>query len=144
MNKKREILLIRIGPKVVSRSITLSHLLVVNKVLKRRVTIWENFNANDYDQRRLCLGPFSGRSSNISSQICGMLTNPNCEFELNFIPLYTLGQWFQSIDHQQTSNNNYHLDKALDEALHHWLPQFNLPKSANHSQYISKVCFFQK
>ena len=77
---------------MVSRRITVSHILSVNSVLQRRVTIWDNLNANDYDQRRLCLGPFSGRSVNLSSEICGMLTNPNCEFELNFIPLNTLGQ----------------------------------------------------
>ena len=85
----------KIGPKVVSRSLTLSHLLSVKNVLKRRVTICENLNANDYDQRRLCLGPFPGRSPKISSEICGILTNSNCEFELNFIPFHTLGQWFQ-------------------------------------------------
>ena len=80
---------------MVSHSLTLSHLLSVKNVLKRRVTIWENLNANDYDQRCLCLGPFSGRSSKISAEICGILTNGNCEFELNFIPFHTLGQWFQ-------------------------------------------------
>jgi protein O-GlcNAcase/histone acetyltransferase len=55
--------------------------------LKRPVTIWDNLNANDYDQRHLCLGPFTGRSSDLSFRLSGMLINPNCEFELNFIPL---------------------------------------------------------
>ncbi|CAF5226291.1 unnamed protein product, partial [Rotaria magnacalcarata] len=77
--------------KVISRRISVSHILSVNIVLQRRVTIWDNLNAKDYDQCRLCLGPFSGRSSNLSSRLSGMLSNPNCEFELNFIPLHTLG-----------------------------------------------------
>ncbi|CAF4123889.1 unnamed protein product, partial [Rotaria sordida] len=56
--------------------------------------------------------PFSGRSSNLSSRISGMLINPNCEFELNFIPLNTL------ID---------------------WLPEFNKIKSAIDLQKILKI-----
>ena len=96
----------------------------VNQVLQRRVTIWENLNANDYDQRRLCLGPFSGRSTNICSHLNGMLINPNCEFELNFIPLNTLGQWFQSFA-QQSGENDYQVNEALHRAIEQWLPLFN-------------------
>ncbi|CAF4032157.1 unnamed protein product, partial [Rotaria sp. Silwood1] len=48
--------------KVVSQDITVSHLLSINNILKRRVIIWDNLNADDYDQRRLCMGPYTGRS----------------------------------------------------------------------------------
>ncbi|CAF1317521.1 unnamed protein product [Adineta steineri] len=141
------------GPKVVSRRITVPHILSVNSVLQRRVTIWDNLNANDYDQRRLCMGPFSGRSSNLSSRISGMLANPNCEFELNFIPLNTLGQWFESLkinekrekiddndddDSIQTSEI-YQVDKAFHQSLIQWLPEFNKVKSANDSQHNPKI-----
>ncbi len=113
----------------------------MNNVLKRRVTIWDNLNANDYDQRRLCLGPFSGRSSDLSSRLSGLLTNPNCEFELNFIPLNTLGQWFQSliINEIDDEENIYNVEKAFDQSLIQWLPEFNRIKSANDSQQISKM-----
>jgi protein O-GlcNAcase/histone acetyltransferase len=140
---------------VVSRRLTVSHILSVNSVLQRRVTIWDNLNANDYDQRRLYMGPFSGRSSNLSSRISGMLANPNCEFELNFIPLNTLGQWFQSLkvnekgdkidDNDDDDDNNlqildiYQVDKAFHQALIEWLPEFNKIKSANDLQQVSKV-----
>ena len=146
------------GPKIVSRRLTVSHILSVNSILQRRVTIWDNLNANDYDQRRLCLGPFSGRSSNLSSRLSGMLINPNCEFELNFIPLNTLGQWFQSLtindnedqivdddDDDQDQQNNvsitqiYQVNKALDQALIDWLPEFNKPKSAFDIHQLLKV-----
>ncbi|CAF3072516.1 unnamed protein product [Rotaria sp. Silwood2] len=142
------------GPKVVSRRITMSHLLSINNILKRRVIIWDNLNANDYDQRRLCMGPYSGRSLNISKEVCGILLNPNCEFELNFVPLHTLGQWFTLIninekeyqyddddnnrDFLQTSST-YEVDKALHKSLIDWLPEFNKIKSANDSQQILKV-----
>ena len=120
------------------------------------MTIWDNLNANDYDQRRLCLGPFSGRSSNLSSRLSGMLINPNCEFELNFVPLHTLGQWFQSltinqsqdqIDDDDDDDDNdslpisqvYQVNKALDQALIDWLPEFNKMKSANEQHCLIKV-----
>jgi protein O-GlcNAcase/histone acetyltransferase len=138
-----------LGRKVVSRRITVSDMLSVNNVLQRRVTIWDNLNANDYDQRRLCLGPFSGRSSNLSSRISGMLINPNCEFELNFIPLNTLGQWFESFkinekrdqidDERIETLDIYQVDKAFEQSLIQWLPEFNKIKSANDEQQSLKV-----
>jgi protein O-GlcNAcase/histone acetyltransferase len=146
-----------LGRKVVSRRITVSDMLSVNNVLQRRVTIWDNLNANDYDQRRLCLGPFSGRSSNLSSRISGMLINPNCEFELNFIPLNTLGQWFESLkinekrdqiddDDRIETLDIYQVDKAFQQSLIQWLPEFNKIKSANDSQQslkVNKSSFYQ-
>ena len=144
-----------IGPKVVSRRITVAHILAVNNVLQRRVTIWDNLNANDYDQRRLCMGPFAGHSSNLSSRLAGMLTNPNCEFELNYIPIHTLGQWFESIkvnekrdkidDNVDDDDDSiqtvevYQVEKAFHQALIQWLPEFNKVKSANDFLHSIKV-----
>lgn len=137
-----------------SRQISVSHILSVNTVFQRRVTIWDNLNANDYDYRRLCLGPFSGRPTSLSSRLSGMLTNPNCEFELNFIPLNTLGQWFQSLKlneiQDQIDDNDeeslqiqqvYRVETALDQALIDWLPEFNKIKSACDSIKVCKLKF---
>lgn len=55
--------------------------------------IWDNLHANDYDQRRLFLGPYSGRSTSLISKLNGVLTNPNCEYGANYIPIHTLAQW---------------------------------------------------
>ncbi|CAF1341997.1 unnamed protein product, partial [Rotaria sordida] len=93
---------------------------------------------------------WTGRSLNISRRICGMLLNPNCEFELNFIPLHTLGQWFQLIkinekQDQFDDDNNietseiYQIDKVFHKSLIDWLPEFNKIKSANDSQQIVKI-----
>lgn len=78
-----------------------------------------------------------------------MLINPNCEFELNFIPYHTLGQWFNSIklnyNNQYNDDNHietleiYHVDKALEQSIIDWLPEFNKIKSANYYQNINKV-----
>lgn len=55
--------------------------------------IWDNLHANDYDQRRLFLGPYCGRSTALISKLNGVLTNPNCEYGANYIPIHTLAQW---------------------------------------------------
>ena len=65
----------------------------VQKLIKRKPVIWDNIHANDYDQTRLYLGPYDGRPVDLQSHIGGVLTNPNCEFEANFIAMHTLAQW---------------------------------------------------
>lgn len=91
-NDKR-ILLTLTGPKVVSKVISLSSIKQLSRVLRRPPLIWDNIHANDYDHRRVFLGPFSGRSPLLIPYLSGVLTNPNCEFEPNYIALHTLGTW---------------------------------------------------
>ncbi|CAF4594949.1 unnamed protein product, partial [Rotaria magnacalcarata] len=76
---------------------------------------------------------------------------PNCEFELNFIPLHTLGQWYQSLRINESQDQIdddedslqipqiYLPNKALDQALIDWLPEFQKVKSAYDSQKIVKI-----
>ena len=45
---------------------------------------------------RLFLGPYAGRPVALKQEIAGILTNPNCEYEANFVALHTLAQWNQS------------------------------------------------
>lgn len=87
------------GQKVISKKLTIQHLQEVSSVIKRPPVIWDNIHANDYDPRRMFLGPFDGRSPEIIPYLRGLLTNPNCEFEANYMALHTLGQW-------STSNND--------------------------------------
>ena len=42
------------------------------------------------------LGPYSGRNPNLIAFTSGVLTNPNCEFEANYIAIHTLGAWKKS------------------------------------------------
>ncbi|CAH1782880.1 unnamed protein product [Owenia fusiformis] len=81
------------GPKVISKRITIQAIEEITKVLQRPPIIWDNIHANDYDQKRLFLGPYNGRSSELIPYLRGVLTNPNCEYEANFIAFHTLGQW---------------------------------------------------
>lgn len=84
------------GSKVISRKLSADCLAEVESVLQRPPLIWDNLHANDYDSRRLFLGPFKGREPQLRSQLRGLLLNPNCEFEANYIPLHTLGSWYRA------------------------------------------------
>uniref|UniRef100_A0A8D3CM15 Protein O-GlcNAcase n=1 Tax=Scophthalmus maximus TaxID=52904 RepID=A0A8D3CM15_SCOMX len=84
------------GPKVVSKDITVESIEEVSKIIKRAPVIWDNIHANDYDQKRLFLGPYKGRSTELIPRLKGVLTNPNCEFESNFVAIHTLATWYKS------------------------------------------------
>lgn len=85
-----------LGPKVVSKDITVESIEEVSKILKRAPVIWDNIHANDYDQKRLFLGPYKGRSTELIPRLKGVLTNPNCEFESNYVAIHTLATWYKS------------------------------------------------
>ena len=82
-----------VGPKVVSRLLSPELMEEVRSVIKRRPVIWDNLHANDYDQTRLYLGPYEGRPPELLNIVGGVLTNPNCEYEANFVAFHTLAQW---------------------------------------------------
>ncbi|XP_074501851.1 protein O-GlcNAcase isoform X1 [Sebastes fasciatus] len=84
------------GPKVVSKDITVESIEEVSKILRRAPVIWDNLHANDYDPKRLFLGPYKGRSTELIPRLKGVLTNPNCEFESNFVAIHTLATWYKS------------------------------------------------
>ena len=81
------------GPKVISRVISEPSIDELIEVIQRPPVIWDNLHANDYDQRRLFLGPYVGRSVGLIPKLNGVLTNPNCEYGANYIPIHTLAQW---------------------------------------------------
>ncbi|RWS29244.1 protein O-GlcNAcase-like isoform X1 [Leptotrombidium deliense] len=146
------------GNKVISKVITVQSIEELSEVLKRQPVIWDNLHANDYDQKRIFLGPYSGRSTSLIPHINGVLTNPNCEFEPNFIAIHTLAQWskcnsdansdprivssdiklesesdsgsFEDIP-AHLSPTTYHPRKALCDAINSWLPEFSRPKNAS-------------
>nr|CAD7570921.1 unnamed protein product [Timema californicum] len=81
------------GPKVISRILTVESIEEITDVLRRPPVIWDNIHANDYDQKRVFLGPYSGRSPDLIPKLRGVLTNPNCEYGANFVAIHTLAQW---------------------------------------------------
>ncbi|KAK3932161.1 Protein O-GlcNAcase [Frankliniella fusca] len=81
------------GPKVVSRIMTLESIEEITEVMRRPPVLWDNLHANDYDQKRVFLGPYSWRSPQLIAKLRGVMTNPNCEYGANFVGIHTLAQW---------------------------------------------------
>ncbi|CAD5121948.1 DgyrCDS10409 [Dimorphilus gyrociliatus] len=134
-NLNNDILILWTGPKVVSKYITVDNIIELQEQIKRKPIIWDNIHANDYDQTRIYLGPYRGRESGIKEFVAGILSNPNCEFEVNFIPLHTLAQWCDplslplmddSFKEQEPAKSSetvdYHPDVALKRAIKAWVP----------------------
>ncbi|XP_017212504.1 protein O-GlcNAcase [Danio rerio] len=116
------------GNKVISRELSADSLAEVQSVLRRPPLIWDNLHANDYDSRRVFLGPFKGRPPGLRAHLSGLLLNPNCEFEANFIPLHTLGSWYK--ERKETGKGDkeaYSVDRALSTALQDWIKELSLP-----------------
>ncbi|NXE16163.1 OGA GlcNAcase, partial [Lophotis ruficrista] len=132
------------GPKVVSQELSATMLEEVEAVLQRRPIIWDNLYANDYDCRRVFLGPYTGRAPGLMARLHGLLLNPNCELQANFIPIHTLGRWFQSElrscvcaddagmetaaapgDSQGPQEGSYSPQEALELALLDWVAEIN-------------------
>jgi len=109
------------GPEIVSAEITARSLHDVAQVLRRKPVIWENFHANDYDIRRVHLGPLGGRKSNIVTEIAGFITNPNNEFEADFPAVHTLGQFLNGVSYDETT--------ALSATCRAWRPRFRYASS---------------
>ena len=94
----------------------------LSAVLKRKPLVWDNLHANDYDIERVYLGPYEGRALELRNEVTGILSNPNNEFEANFIPLQTLARYL--------GNDAWSPETAYEEALTAWLPSFKTHDSA--------------
>uniref|UniRef100_A0A672GU43 protein O-GlcNAcase n=1 Tax=Salarias fasciatus TaxID=181472 RepID=A0A672GU43_SALFA len=129
-----DITVIWTGSKVISRKLSVDCLAEVESVLQRPPLIWDNLHANDYDSRRLFLGPFKGREPQLRSHLRGLLLNPNCEFEANYIPLHTLGSWYRAgkeeVKGEGDEECEYCPDRALSAALRDWMEELNQPLQA--------------
>ncbi|XP_068625569.1 protein O-GlcNAcase isoform X2 [Battus philenor] len=146
------------GPKVISKTLTTECIEEITQVLRRPPVIWDNLHANDYDQKRIFLGPYCGRSPELIPLLRGVLSNPNCEYNANMIPIWTLAHWAScSLDapaHMEAvswdiklereseqgvcedeppltlGKHVYHHRQALRQAINEWLPEFSIPKTA--------------
>ena len=105
------------GPEIISREITVAHVQDVAAVLRRKPVIWDNLHANDYDGRRFFCGPYAGRPLELRSEVAGLLSNPNCELPLNFVPLRTLAEFVRCA-------GTWDARGAYLSAMREWLPAF--------------------
>ncbi|CAG5099281.1 Oidioi.mRNA.OKI2018_I69.XSR.g16407.t1.cds [Oikopleura dioica] len=132
------------GPRVVSRTISVESIEQIRKIFRRPPVIWDNIHANDYDRRRFYLGPFAGRHSDLVGLTAGVLTNPNCQYDFNYVAMHSLTSWFRSFslvrprkqstassgdekstcEEEHKSHGRYCPRRALVNALSDWLPSF--------------------
>ena len=105
------------GPDIVSREIDVAHVREVAARLRRKPVIWDNLHANDYDGRRVVLGPYSGRPLALRDEVAGILTNPNTEFALNHMALRTLARFVHAAD-------GWNPRAEYLSALEEWQPAF--------------------
>jgi len=105
------------GPEIISREITVAHVQELQKILRRKPLIWDNLHANDYDGRRFYCGPYAGRQPELCGEVAGLLSNPNNEFPLNYVPLRTLAEFVRC-------DGIWNSRKAYLSAMREWLPRF--------------------
>jgi protein O-GlcNAcase/histone acetyltransferase len=105
------------GPEIVSREISAAHVREVGEILRRKPVIWDNLHANDYDGRRFYCGPYAGRALELRAETGGLLSNPNNEFVLNFVPLRTLAKFIHCAE-------GWDAREAYLSAMREWLPRF--------------------
>jgi protein O-GlcNAcase / histone acetyltransferase len=105
------------GPEIVSGEITVAHVRDVQTVLRRKPIIWDNLHANDYDGRRITCGPYAGRPPALRAEVRGLLSNPNTECPLNYVPLRTLAAFVHEA-------GPWDARKAYLSAMQEWLPSF--------------------
>ena len=105
------------GPEIISNEITAAHVQELQTILRRKPLIWDNLHANDYDGRRFYCGPYSGRAPEVRQAVSGLLSNPNNEFPLNYVPLRTLAEFVHC-------EGAWDARQAYLSAMREWLPQF--------------------
>lgn len=106
------------GPEIISREISVAHVREMQALLRRKPLIWDNLHANDYDGRRFYCGPYAGRAPGLRSEAAGLLSNPNTEFPLNYVPIRTLGAFVRCA-------TEWDARQAYRSAMAEWLPRFD-------------------
>ncbi|AFZ65635.1 beta-N-acetylglucosaminidase domain-containing protein [Deinococcus peraridilitoris] len=112
-----EIELLWTGPEVVSVDISPASIREVAEVLRRRPVLWDNLHANDYAPRRAHLGPYSGRPMELRAELRGILSNPNNQYELNYVPLMSLAEYAHA-------HGDWSAEASLQRALNAWHAEY--------------------
>ncbi|KAG8135720.1 hypothetical protein E2320_008720, partial [Naja naja] len=114
------------GPKVVSKDISVESIEEVSKIIRRAPVIWDNIHANDYDQKRLFLGPYKGRSTELIPRLKGVLTNPNSDTEDSTVSIQIKLE-NEGSDEDIETDVLYSPQMALKLSLTEWLQEFAVP-----------------
>jgi protein O-GlcNAcase / histone acetyltransferase len=102
------------GPEIVSREIPVASIRALQARIRRPPVLWDNLHANDYDGRRLFCGPYAGRTRELLDHVRGILSNPNTEYPVNYVPLRTLAGFL-------SGHGTWEPRAAYLEAMREWL-----------------------
>jgi protein O-GlcNAcase / histone acetyltransferase len=122
------------GPEVVSLEIPVESIVNLQKVIKRKPVIWDNIHANDYDLHRVFVGPYSGRPMELKDEVEGIMSNPNCQFWVNYIPLKTLAVYCKM--------DSYNPRDEYLKMIPEWLTCFNEHELTEQEMTLFGDCFY--
>ena len=83
------------GPKVVPPAITAADARAITNILRRKPLLWDNYPVNDYNRRKLNLGPLRGRDPKLPRLLSGYFANPMNEPAASMIPLMTAAEYLR-------------------------------------------------
>jgi hypothetical protein len=90
---------------------------------RRRIILWDNLYANDYDINRAYMGCYQGRSLELCSRIASIMINPNCNLHINFMPMQSVCR-FVECGVQQLA---YSVAECRSLCASEWAPLFDGP-----------------
>lgn len=140
------------GEEIISPTITMDDVVAVSESVgvghhaeaagvQRRILLWDNYHANDYDQgRRIYLGPYADRETSLLSSplLAGILSNPNVQYECNYIPLATLGLF---VANATAGGRGYDPELAAEVAVASWTGRFGDPVTQEDVRALPNATF---
>jgi len=122
------------GPEVVSETITVESIREIAEVIKRKPVVWDNLHANDYDMLRFYTGPYQGRSSELKSEVKGILSNPNTPFWPNYIPLRTFSEY--------VTEDGFTSFLSFEDAIRDFSMLYSIPQESLEAFELLCSCYY--
>lgn len=81
------------GVGVIAPTITTAQAAQAKSVYGHDILLWDNYPVNDYVTDRLLLGPYVGRSANLTSDLYGITANPMIQPEASKLALFEVADY---------------------------------------------------
>jgi hyaluronoglucosaminidase len=82
------------GHDIVVGEVTREHIDAAARAFDRDLLLWDNFPVNDFDAKRLFLGPLVGRATELTgSRLVGISANPMVQASASQFALVTVADW---------------------------------------------------
>jgi hypothetical protein len=84
------------GDSVIPEKVTTASIKKINRVVRRKIVLWENYFANDYCNERIFLGPLEGRSKTLHKHVAGLVLNPCRQVGVTKIAASTVSDYMKN------------------------------------------------